>query len=102
MKALLDVWYPNVEVREATNGVEAIQLVEEFLPDLILMDAHMPTMNGIEATKLIKAKRPKLKIIVLSVYPEFKAEALSGGADAFVSKSDSPEKLRETLEHITT
>ncbi|HUI90088.1 MAG TPA: response regulator [Anaerolineales bacterium] len=100
MKALLDAWYPNEEMHEARNGMEAAKLAEEFLPDLILMDARMPGMNGLEATRVIKARWPQVKIIVLSMYPEFEADALAAGADAFVSKNDLPEKLRETLKKI--
>jgi DNA-binding NarL/FixJ family response regulator len=101
MQALLEVWYPLGEVREAANGTEAIQLVDKFQPDIILMDARMPTMSGLEATRLIKAKWPKFKIIVLSVFADYLALATEAGADAFVSKSDSPEKLRQTLKEIT-
>jgi len=97
MKALLGAWYQVDEFREAANGADAVQLAKEFKPDLILMDGRMPKMNGLEATRLIKAGWPAIKIIVLSMYPEIKDEALLVGADSFVSKSDSPEKLRETL-----
>jgi two-component system response regulator AtoC len=97
MKALLGAWYPGSEFREAANGYEAVQLVEEFQPDVILTDARMPKMGGLEAVRQIKAKPCRIKIIVLSMYPDLQAEALDAGADAFVSKSDPPEKLRETL-----
>jgi YesN/AraC family two-component response regulator len=97
MKALLDVWYQIEEVREAKNGAEAVQLVDVFRPDVILMDARMPKMGGLEATRLIKAKRPEIKIIVLSVFMDYQVLALAAGADAFVNKSDSPELLRKTL-----
>jgi DNA-binding NarL/FixJ family response regulator len=97
MKALLGAWYQAAEVREAADGYDAIQLAKEFQPDVILMDARMPKMSGLEAARYIKAKSPGIKIIVLSMYPDLIAEALQAGADAFVSKSDPPEKLRETL-----
>jgi CheY-like chemotaxis protein len=100
MKALLGAWYPAAEVREAADGYEAVQLVEEFQPDVILMDARMPKMSGLEAVRHIKVKPHPVKIIVLSMYTDIKAEALAAGADAFVSKSDPPEKIRETLEDI--
>jgi CheY-like chemotaxis protein len=100
MKALLGAWYLVAEVREAVDGYEAVQLVEEFQPDVILMDARMPRMNGLEALQRIKAKWPKIKIIVLSMYLDCKTDALAAGADAFVSKSDPPEKLRVTLKEI--
>ena len=101
MKALLGAWQDIEEVREAANGIEAVQLAEEFKPDIILMDARMPGMNGLDATRLIKARWPQIKIIILSMYPEFKEEALSAGADSFVSKSDLPDQLRETLLDVT-
>jgi CheY-like chemotaxis protein len=102
MKALLGAWYPAAELREAADGYEAVQLVEEFQPDVILMDARMPRMSGLEAVRFIKAKSGLIKIIVLSMYGDLQAEALAAGADAFVSKSDPPEKIRETLEDISS
>jgi CheY-like chemotaxis protein len=100
MKALLEVWYPLEEVREAANGTDAVHLAEEFQPDIILMDARMPGMGGLEATRVIKGKWPQIKIIVLSVFMDFQALALEAGADAFISKSDPPEILRKTLEEF--
>jgi CheY-like chemotaxis protein len=97
MKAVLDAWRCVDEVREAADGDEAVQLAESFRPDVILLDARMPKMDGLEALKRIKAKGQPIKIIVLSMYPEVKAEALAAGADAFVSKSDPPDRLRKTL-----
>jgi CheY-like chemotaxis protein len=100
MKALLEVWCPLSEVREAVNGAEAVQIAEEFQPDIILMDARMPVMNGLEATRLIKEKWPLIKVIVLSVITDYQATALAAGANGFVSKSDPPEKLRSAIEEI--
>jgi CheY-like chemotaxis protein len=100
MKALLEVWHQLVEVREATNGSEAVRLAEEFQPDVILMDARMPTMGGLEATRFIKAKWPQIKIILISIYPDYQGIALASGADAFVCKSDPPERLRKTLAEV--
>ncbi len=100
MKALLDVWYQLEEVREATDGTEAVDVVEEFLPDVILMDARMPKMGGLEATKLIKGKWPQIKIIIISIYPDCQGLALAAGADGFVCKSDPPENLRKALAEV--
>ena len=100
MKALLGAWYPVAKLREAVDGYQAIQLVEEFQPDVILMDARMPRLSGLDAVRYIKGKSPHIKIIVLSMYTDIKVEALAAGADAFVSKSDPTEKLRETLKDI--
>ncbi|OGN94332.1 MAG: hypothetical protein A2Z71_01665 [Chloroflexi bacterium RBG_13_50_21] len=57
MKALLGAWYQRAEVREASEGYEAIQLVEEFQTDAILMDARMPKMSGLDTIKHIKCIR---------------------------------------------
>jgi len=97
MKALLGAWYKGEEAREAANGVEALHLVEEFQPDLVLMDVRMPKIDGLEALRRIKSKHRQVKVIVLSMYPDYEAEALAAGADAFVSKSDPPEKFRKAL-----
>jgi two-component system, response regulator YesN len=100
MKALLGAWYPAAEVREAADGYEAVQLAEEFQPDVILMDARMPKMSGLEAVRHVKAESRLIKVIILSMYPDLEAEALAAGAEAFVSKSAPPEKLRKTLAEV--
>jgi len=100
MKALMEVWHQPEEIREATNGAEAVQMLDEYQPDIILMDARMPSMGGLEATRLIKARRPQIKIVILSLYSDYQASALAAGADAFVSKSDSPEVLRRAIARI--
>jgi DNA-binding NarL/FixJ family response regulator len=100
MRALLEVWHPHEEVREAANGTEAVQMAEEFQPDIILMDARMPRMSGLEATQLIKAKWPQIKIIILSVFTDYQALAIEAGADGFVNKGDTPETLRKMLVEV--
>jgi len=109
LKALLATW-PRVEtVQEATNGQAALALVQESPPDLILMDLRraktsaLPkrgdaSVDGLEATRRIKAKWPQVKIIALSVHTELAAEALAAGADVFVCKCEPPEALLKALE----
>ena len=88
------------EIHEAVNGAEALALVEEFQPDIILMDARLPVMSGLEATRQIKAKYPQIKIIVMSVFLDYQTLAKEAGADGFVSKGDFPEELRRILTKI--
>ncbi len=100
LKALLATWPPLAEVREAANGRQAIGRVEESRPDVVLMDARMPEMDGVEATRLIKAQWPQVKVVVLSMYAEYLDQAVAAGADAFIGKGEPPEKLLHTLENM--
>jgi DNA-binding NarL/FixJ family response regulator len=93
---------PEVEVvGEAADGWEAVCLVEKRHPDVVLMDAKMPVMDGLEATRLIKGNWPGVKVIVLTMYASYRAEALAAGADAFVTKADPPEQLLAAILSIS-
>ena len=100
VRALLSTWQRVGEIHESGNGREALRLVEEFRPDLVLMDARMPEMDGLEATRQIKARWPRVKVAVLSMYVENQAEALAAGADAFVSKGEASDALLGVLAAI--
>lgn len=100
VRALLSTWNGVLEIREAGNGREAVRLVEELPPDLVLMDARMPEMDGLEATRQIKARWPEVKIVVLSMYVENQDEALAAEADAFVGKGEAPEKLLDVVSAV--
>jgi DNA-binding NarL/FixJ family response regulator len=72
----------------------------EFQPDIILMDARMPIMSGLEATRQIKARWPQIKVIIMSVFADYQELAQEAGTDGFVSKSDPPDKLRQTIASV--
>ena len=55
-------------IAEAGDGEEAINLVSELCPDMVIMDIELPKINGIEATKIIKASNPEISILVLTAY----------------------------------
>jgi DNA-binding NarL/FixJ family response regulator len=97
LRALLSTWPPAAGIREAGDGNEAIQLVQERQPDIVLMDVRMPGMDGLQATRLIKARWPQIKVIVLTLYGEYEAEALAAGAEAFVVKAEPVGSLLATL-----
>ena len=86
-----------IEIHEAANGQEAIQFTAQAKPNLVLMDARMPEIDGVEATRVIKANWPDIKIIMLSMYTEFQEIAHQAGADAFVSKGEPPEELLNVI-----
>jgi DNA-binding NarL/FixJ family response regulator len=97
LHALLNL-LPGVEwIGEAADGNEAVSMVNDQCPDLVLMDVRMPKMNGIEATRQIKTARPAVKVIMLTMYAEYQAEALAAGADVFLVKGGPPEALRNAI-----
>jgi DNA-binding NarL/FixJ family response regulator len=79
----------------AANGTEAISMTAEFHPDIILMDIRMPEMDGVQATKRIKARYPETKIIMLSTYKEdiYVQSSLQEGASGYLLKDVSPTEL---------
>jgi DNA-binding NarL/FixJ family response regulator len=101
LRALLSTWPGFQKVEEVANGLEALQLVEERQPDVVLMDVCMPGMDGLQATRLIKARWPQVKVVVLTLYGEYEAEAMAAGADAFVAKGEPADRLLATLSAVT-
>src|SRR5208282_2633721 len=76
-------------VGEASNGLEAVQLADQLHPDVIVMDCALPQINGIEASRRILAKRPKIAILMLSMHSEdtLIRQALEAGAKGYVLKN---------------
>ena len=91
-------------IAEATDGREALTLCRELLPDLVLMDVRMPVMDGLEATKRIKAEMPKTSVMMVTMHenPDYLFEAVKAGAAGYVLKDASGESLlgavRRTLD----
>ena len=87
---------------EAKDGLEAIQFVDQVLPDLVLMDLTMPQMNGIEATREIKRKRPETKILAFTVHkaPEYITATLKAGADGYILKDTPHAELIQSIKTI--
>lgn len=76
-------------VGEAGNGQEAIEMAMEFRPDVVIMDINMPVLNGIEATKQIKAQCPFISILILTVHTDIETifSILQAGASGYLTKS---------------
>ena len=81
---------PNCEIcGEAADGRETIRIARELLPDLILLDVSMPEMEGLQATRLLRAALPSVKIVIMSQHDpaHLLPNALEAGANACVDKS---------------
>ena len=89
-------------VGEATNGKEALQVLEQSQVDLVLMDIRMPIMDGVEATKRIKEKYPNTKVLILTTFKEdeYIFEGLKNGADGYILKDISSEELVKAIETV--
>jgi two-component system, NarL family, response regulator DesR len=85
---------PDLEiVGTAANGADAVRLTEQWQPDVVLMDARMPVMDGLEATRQIKAHFPHVKVIVMSMSAAYRSAAEAAGADLFLVKGSPSEDL---------
>jgi len=99
MRAYLDTLPDFRVVGEASSGEEAIGLVSELIPNLVLMDLIMPGMDGVETTRRIKKISPRTQVVVLTSYHEDAHifPALKAGAISYILKDMKMEKLVETL-----
>ena len=99
--SLLRAWGIDV-VGEASDGREALEQTRRLHPDLVLMDIEMPVCNGIEATRLIKAEAPGVKIVMVTVCDDndHLFEAIKNGAEGYLVKSMSEEDFSRTLAGI--
>lgn len=88
-----------LSVATCSNGKEACAYVHQNEVDVVLMDIHMPEMDGIEATKIIKRKSPDVTVIMLTTYgyDEYVKEAISHGAAGFLLKDISSEQLLSAI-----
>ena len=89
---------PGMEViGEAADVEELVVVTEATAPDVLLMDWKLPGMAMGDSLLAVRSIAPGMRIIILSARPEVSVEALSAGADAFVSKADPPERLLATI-----
>ena len=89
-------------VGEASNGEEAVQLVTDLKPDVVILDIAMPKLNGIEATRQIKVINPRTGVLILSAYDddEYVFASLKAGAAGYLLKSVSGDELVRAVKAI--
>ncbi len=86
-------------VGEAATGWEALELHEEFAPDVVLMDQNMPSLTGVDATRRIKADYPDTRIIFIAAEDTWRSEAFRAGADGYFVKGDDMSLLITAIQH---
>ncbi len=99
LKTIIELEKDLVVPGTAANGSEALELCQSLRPDIILMDIRMPIMDGVEATRLITARFPEVKVIVLTTFDddELIIKALQAGAKTYLLKDLPSEKLLSTI-----
>jgi DNA-binding NarL/FixJ family response regulator len=89
-------------IGEATNGREAVMMACQLLPDVVVMDIHMPELTGIEATRRIRHDCPDVRVLVLTAYdePAYVHALLDAGADGFILKTAELSELYNALQEV--
>jgi len=87
-------------VADCANANEAFSQVEKLSPDIILMDIKMPEVNGVEATRVLKEKKPACKIIMLTLYDEYIVQSIEAGADGYLLKDARCTELTQAIRQV--
>lgn len=97
LKSILEPQVDIEVVGEAVDGLDAVAKAETLYPDVILMDAQMPGIDGTEATRRIKQSLPDVKVLFLTVYGEYVGGALAAGASWYLTKDCRRQDLLEGI-----
>jgi DNA-binding NarL/FixJ family response regulator len=89
-------------VGEAEDGQDALEKVAELHPRVVLMDVHMPRMDGLAATRKIKERFPKVAVVILTLYnnEQYVVEAVKAGAAGYLLKTSSRDEISTTIHEV--
>lgn len=88
------------EVGLARNGMEALAMLETFRPDLITLDVKMPGVDGIEVLRRIREKDPRVPVLLLTAFVEFRQDFNTWASDAYIVKSADLAELKATVREL--
>ncbi len=92
---------PNLQICwEADNGLQALLMAQQHQPQIVLLDAQMPRMDGIEATRCLRQRNHTIRILVLSVFEHQRTQALAAGADEFLTKDSGCCAIRAAIHRL--
>jgi DNA-binding NarL/FixJ family response regulator len=104
LRAVIDEQPSWSVVAEAANGREAVEFASDLRPQVVILDLHMPLMNGLEATRQIRATTPQIPVLVLTVQESEQTirEVLDAGAQGYLLKSDAGRDLQRAIEALAS
>lgn len=99
---LLRDWLPAVRVREAANGEEALQRVQEAVPNLVIIGFGLAGISGLETTRRLRQRLPQLRVLFFSQHAELPLvrQALEAGASGYLTKRATPAVMNEAVQRI--
>ncbi|MCG7360394.1 response regulator transcription factor [Roseomonas sp. ACRSG] len=103
LRAMLEA-HANWEVcGEALNGREAVELAAQLLPDIAILDISMPSLNGLDATRMIRKSSPKTEVLIFTMHDseQLIREVLSAGAKGYLLKSDAARSMVAAVEALS-
>lgn len=100
--ALLDLEVDLEVVGLAADGAQALRLVDELAPDVCLMDIQMPGLDGVQATRALRAANPGTRVLIVTTFarPGYLRSALDAGASGFIVKDSPAEKLADAVRRV--
>jgi two-component system response regulator NreC len=103
LRRLLDSQPGMRVIGEAATGKEAVQKAGELKPDVVVMDLSMPQLNGLQATRLLKASHPEIKVVILTAHEDesYLSELCQAGANGYVLKRSPGEDLIQAINTVT-
>lgn len=102
LKFLIEMTDNMEYVGDASNCENIDAEMKEYMPDVVLMDLHMPVVDGLEGLKVIKTTFPQIKVLVQTAFDDSEKvfQSISNGASGYILKSDNPRRILQAIEEV--